>query len=91
MEIKKMPKYFISQNIKKIMQPIISTKNPKSQHYAMNRLFFTLKIDFLFHITKMDKNKCPIFLSDPNSFLEKNELLDCYDKYKKSYVIIRFT
>ena len=29
----------------------------------------------------MDKNKCPIFLSDPNSFLEKNELLDCYDKY----------
>ena len=36
----------------------------------------------------MDKNKCPIFLSDPNSFLEKNELLDCNDKSKK-HVFIR--
>jgi hypothetical protein len=72
------------------MQPIFFTKNRNLLHYAMNRLFFTLKIDFLFHISKMDKNKCPIFLSDPNSFLEKNELLDCYDKYKKSCVVIRF-
>jgi hypothetical protein len=62
------------------MQSIFFTKNRKSKHYAMKPLFFTLKIDFLFHISKMDIYFCPIFLSDTNSFPGKNEILVCYHK-----------
>ena len=37
-----------------------------------------LKNDFPSQNKNLDKNKCPFFLSDPNSFLEKSELLDGY-------------
>jgi len=55
----------------KIMQPKKNSKNSLLLHYALKPKITFFKNDFPSQNKKMDKNKCPFFLSDPNSFLEK--------------------
>ena len=44
MEIKKMPKFFVSENIKKIMQSIISAKKRNLKLYALKlKIVFSKK------------------------------------------------
>jgi len=66
---KKMPKYFVSENIKNHAVKKITEKT-KIKALCYELTFFTLKKNLPSHLRKMDKNKCPFFLSDLSYFLD---------------------
>ena len=68
-----MPKSFGPESIKKSCSQNFYEKT-KFTALCFNADFCTLKIDFLFHLEKMDIYFCPFFRSNPSYFLQKKHV-----------------